>query len=267
MLHRSGVLCYEITIDKLGSYPQIGFAVEGFPCVGGNGVGDDSKSWGVDGGPRKSKWHNCGEEPWPCTWAEGDVVGLSANIDAGMIAVSKNGDWIDDGGGVVFEHEAIRAGVFPCFSASNSEFRCATTDFQHGAAAEDFWKRFFCTAITIPPGTTPIPPKAYANYASITFVELPVTVMTIGKMAFARCNSLNVGIPEHVVEIGVDAFKGCRLDPGCQERYDRIQEEWRKVNICHSLSPSSLLSTLAFPSFRLSSPFFIFLYLYPFLPI
>jgi hypothetical protein len=172
MIKRSGVLYYEYTIVKLGSCPQIGFAVEGFSS---NGVGDDSKSWGVDGSGNL-KWHNGKGQPWPCTWAEGDVVGLSANIDAGLIAVSKNGDWVDNGGGVVFEHEAIRAGVFPCFSADDSEFRYAMTDFQYGAAAEDFWRRRSITTITIPPGTTSIPPKAYAYYTSITSVEIPNTV-------------------------------------------------------------------------------------------
>jgi hypothetical protein len=88
MIKRSVVLHYEHTIAKLGSHPQIGFSVEGFSS---NDVGDDTKSWGVDGS-RKLKWHKGITQPWPCTWEGGDVVGLSANIDAGLIAVSKNSD-------------------------------------------------------------------------------------------------------------------------------------------------------------------------------
>jgi hypothetical protein len=219
MIKRSGVLYYEYTIVKLGMWPQIGFAVEGFSS---NGVGDDSKSWGVDGS-RNLKWHN-GRQQWPCTWKEGDVVGLSANIDAGLIAVSKNGDWVDDGGGVVFEHEAIRAGVFPCFSADDSKFLYAMTDFKYGAAAKDFWRRRSITAITIPSGTTSIPPMAYANYASITSFELPNTVTSIGAMAFAGCTSTKaVEFSDTVISIGLDAFKGCDLTPACQERYHKFQ--------------------------------------------
>jgi hypothetical protein len=207
---------------------QVGFAVEGFhPNESeSNGVGDCANSWGVDG-CRRAKWTAAferGVASWPCTWKVGDVVGLSANIDAGMIAVSKNGDWVEDGGGVVFEDVAIRAGVFPCFSAAKSEFRYAITDFQYGASADDFWKRLSITTITIPPGTTSIPCKAYAYHASIVSVEFPDSVISIGAMAFAGCTSLSsVVIPKCVVEIGFDAFKGCQLDPACQELYEKSQ--------------------------------------------
>merc|ERR1719453_1780598 len=113
-LTTSGVIYYEAAVLETGGIPQLGFATSGFargdaaPC--GEGVGDDSNSWALDGA-RKCKWGG-DMSPWACSWDVGDVVGLAANIDSGKIAVSKNGSWTDEANGVVFVDEAIKQGVF-----------------------------------------------------------------------------------------------------------------------------------------------------------
>ena len=62
---------YELEILDLGDdeCPQYVFAALAFARMLGSssdGVGDDDKSWSVDG-TRQLKWHN-GEETYPCTW-------------------------------------------------------------------------------------------------------------------------------------------------------------------------------------------------------
>jgi len=54
------------------------------------GVGDNAKSWAVDGA-RRMKWHDGETKKWDCLWKDGAVIGLAANVDTGMIAVSVDG--------------------------------------------------------------------------------------------------------------------------------------------------------------------------------
>jgi len=42
-------------------------------------VGDDEKSWVVDG-VTKCKWHN-GKTEYQCEWKIGDVVGLACDLE------------------------------------------------------------------------------------------------------------------------------------------------------------------------------------------
>lgn len=139
----SGVLYYEVEV--LGcedGVAQVGFSLaDGLPVADGycdDGVGDDDKSWAIDGS-RQIKWHD-GDSDWQVKWAVGDVFGLAANVDTGEIAVSKNGDWSEAGCGVVFESEAIKAGVFPCFTGLSFELRCSFQDWKHAQPAADLWK-------------------------------------------------------------------------------------------------------------------------------
>lgn len=138
----SGVLYYEVDVLGCDGVAQVGFSLaDGLSQIDeycGDGVGDDEKSWGVDG-TRRSKWHN-GDSEWPVEWAVGDVFGLAANIDTGKIAVSKNGDWGEAGCGVVFESDAIKAGVFPCFTAGGFELRYRFKDWKHAPPAPDVWQ-------------------------------------------------------------------------------------------------------------------------------
>ena len=69
------------------------------------------------------------------------MIGLAANVDLGKIAISKNGKWAGEACGVVFEDEAIKAGVFPYMSAGGYTIRYSFADFKHGAPplGADVW--------------------------------------------------------------------------------------------------------------------------------
>jgi len=69
---------YELVIIEMDMFPQYGFTSAAFnrvPAVSGNGVGDDTESWAVDGA-RKCKLHD-GTAAYECKWKVGDVVGLA----------------------------------------------------------------------------------------------------------------------------------------------------------------------------------------------
>eukprot|EP00592_Proboscia_alata_P021127 CAMPEP_0194403016 /NCGR_PEP_ID=MMETSP0176-20130528/1689_1 /TAXON_ID=216777 /ORGANISM="Proboscia alata, Strain PI-D3" /LENGTH=734 /DNA_ID=CAMNT_0039200657 /DNA_START=106 /DNA_END=2307 /DNA_ORIENTATION=- len=122
----SGVIYYELEVlENECGYPQLGFAhKDGIKLsnkYSGLGVGDNNTSWGVDGN-RSIRWHD-GELPWPCSWEVGNIIGLAANIDKGMIAVSKDGNWTKVGSGVVFEDDSIKEGVYPCFTGQSFKMR------------------------------------------------------------------------------------------------------------------------------------------------
>ena len=72
--------------------------------------------------------------------AEGDVVGLAASVDAGKIALSKNGSWEGAGCGVVFEDAKIRAGIYPALSCSGGTlvYRFAAP-FLFGPPGAELW--------------------------------------------------------------------------------------------------------------------------------
>lgn len=134
MLASSGVLYYEVEILKSDGIPQVGFALGDFGIVNettGEGVGDDSLSWGLDG-VRGTRWYD-GSSEWPCQWAEGDIIGFAANIDVGKIAVSKNGSWSESPNGVVFENDKIKAGVYPALTGSGYNVRYNLDGATHGA--------------------------------------------------------------------------------------------------------------------------------------
>jgi nucleoredoxin len=141
---KEGVLYYEIEVVGGDGIPQVGFASSDFDypvnAQTGEGVGDDATSWGVDG-VRKCKWHD-GDHSWDCQWAIGDVIGLAANVDKGMIAVSKNGSWnTAENLGVIFENEKIKAGVYPAFTGSgyNLRYSLESQGHKHGVPNEDVW--------------------------------------------------------------------------------------------------------------------------------
>jgi len=122
-LTTEGVCYYEVTVEGTDGIAQLGFALRTFNGDGedtysGDGAGDDSDSWAVDGA-RQLLWHNGTTDGWQCTWAKGDVVGFAANVTTGQLAVSKNGSWAESACGVVYTDEAIKGGVFPLLTAGS----------------------------------------------------------------------------------------------------------------------------------------------------
>merc|ERR1719152_1101401 len=119
----SGVIYYETTLLEMQGIPQIGFAtaafVTGDGAPRGEGVGDDEASWGLDG-VRNCKWGGGGPKPWDCTWAVGDTIGVAANVELGMLAVSKNGE-------------------YPAISASGFKMSCAFAGFKYALPTAEVW--------------------------------------------------------------------------------------------------------------------------------
>jgi nucleoredoxin len=139
----SGTIYYELEVINSDGVPQFGFALKDGLEVSDepscDGVGDEATSWAVDG-VRECKWHG-GPAPQACSWEAGNVIGLAVNIDKGMIAVSKDGDWKKEGFGVVFNDENIKKGVYPCFTASGHEVKYCFTqgDFKYGPPDSSIW--------------------------------------------------------------------------------------------------------------------------------
>ena len=99
----SGKRYYEVTLDKFGDDPRIGWAnhsMQRTTRATTDGVGGDANSWGVDGGTRKL-WHE-GSRFWDVkrAWSTGDVIGLAADLEAGVLRCSQNGEWTDAFAGV-----------------------------------------------------------------------------------------------------------------------------------------------------------------------
>jgi hypothetical protein len=121
---------------------QIGFSlkdgIERGDMLLSDGCGDKPSSWALDG-VRCRKWFEGAESEWPCTWVPGDVIGFAANVDAGKVAVSKNGKWTEEGCGIVLEDDKIKQGVFPCLTGGSYNIRYAFKDFSHAPPDDDWW--------------------------------------------------------------------------------------------------------------------------------
>ena len=63
----------------------------------GEGVGDNAKSWAVDG-VRCQKWHPGNQEEYGAKWSAGDVIGVAWDGVKREIAVSVNGDFAPPNG-------------------------------------------------------------------------------------------------------------------------------------------------------------------------
>jgi ankyrin repeat protein len=101
-----GCFYFEIHILR-GHVSQFGFCSKGFEASEdpeGQGVGDDDKSWAVDG-HRKQKWHNNEGMHFGSSWSNNDVIGLAIDMrhpGAAVMSVSVNGSF-DPPNGVAFE--------------------------------------------------------------------------------------------------------------------------------------------------------------------
>ena len=69
------------------------------------------------------------------------VIGLAADLDAGKVAVAKNGSWDAEGCGVMLEGEVFKVAVYPAISAGGgSEVRyCFAAPFKHGPPEPKVW--------------------------------------------------------------------------------------------------------------------------------
>ena len=66
--------------------------------------------------------------------------GFAANVDAGKVAVSKNGSWSDEGCGVMLEGDAFKVGVYPAFSINEGKVRhCLVAPFKHDPPEAGLW--------------------------------------------------------------------------------------------------------------------------------
>ncbi len=73
-----------------------------------------------------------------------------------------------------------------------------------------FYKCYSLTSINIPASVTSIGSYAFQNCYSLTSISIPASVTSIGSSAFFNCDSLtSISIPASVTSIGKDAFKGC----------------------------------------------------------
>ena len=78
---------YEIEVLNSLRAPQFGFvsaSFEGYEQYTGEGVGDDSNSWGIDG-DRQKLWHDGPRDGYTGTWRKGDVIGLACDLKTGQV--------------------------------------------------------------------------------------------------------------------------------------------------------------------------------------
>jgi hypothetical protein len=131
----SGVAFYEVEVLSLQGNrwrtrccPQFGWATGDFTrAVGartGEGVGDDTCSWGVDG-VRVKAWGDGGGHDYGQAWQEGDIIGCAANLDTGAISFGLNGSW-EPPTGIAFDGVQATGGLYPALTGSahgDSELR------------------------------------------------------------------------------------------------------------------------------------------------
>ena len=134
---------YELEIlERDDEYPQYGFAAPAFERMLGSssdGVGDDDKSWAVDG-TRQLKWHN-GTKTYPCTWQAGDVIGLACDLSTMQMHVSVNGSFAAPNGAVFeLDPDAVHDGLFAAFSgmSGNVRYNLGEAPFKHAPPVADY---------------------------------------------------------------------------------------------------------------------------------
>jgi len=120
----SGKWYYEATV-LTDSLMQIGWACDDFTGEAdrGNGVGDDSLSWSIDG-YRKLRWHGGLSSPWPIQkWNAGDVVCCAVDIDNRVMRFALNGQWSNSGEDTAFSGFTFKdgSGISPAVSFGDGQ--------------------------------------------------------------------------------------------------------------------------------------------------
>jgi len=128
----------EVLHDSI-QYPQWGFATRDFEPTDtytGNGVGDDSESWGFDGSRRKV-WYKGKDIKYSGLWRAGDVIGLACYVNDGptLIQVSVNGEWMESS----LELPSGLSGLYPALTAQRATVRVNLTgNWRFGPPGDDF---------------------------------------------------------------------------------------------------------------------------------
>ena len=123
-----GKFYYEIEVLTMGDAPQFGWATEGFERIeghSGNGVGDDTCSWGFDGDRvlKHNDVNNDGTQPFGKVWVAGDVLGLAIDLVGKTVSFSVNGDFSEPCG-VAFSNIDIPAGwIMPALTSYSGTYR------------------------------------------------------------------------------------------------------------------------------------------------
>jgi len=111
----------------------------------GVGVGNDEFSWGIDFFTgNKIHFVSFGDRGMRSKFEAEKVIGIAANLDKGMIAISVDGDWsYEHGNGVQFEDESIKSGVYPCITAKLVEMECKFgPDFKYAPPHTSLWGKW-----------------------------------------------------------------------------------------------------------------------------
>jgi len=124
----SGRWYYEIEVVKIESVCQFGWATAGFDATEeprGQGVGDDTVSWGFDG-IRRNLWgdNQSGQSPddnsYGPEWNNGDVLGLAVDVDQKSLSFFVNGIPL----GIAFSDISLPAGwIAPAISAQGGSYK------------------------------------------------------------------------------------------------------------------------------------------------
>ena len=141
-LHRSymrkqGKYYYEIKLIEVEpGCIQAGVLTERFSAKGSSneGVGDDEHGWGGDG-LRNIFWHD-GRHQFEQDWSAGDIIGIAADLDAGKMLFTVNGQDTTERS---FDHGTF--GVFPAVSTTKMKFSVyfGHSTCQHKPAGYESW--------------------------------------------------------------------------------------------------------------------------------
>jgi hypothetical protein len=111
----TGKWYWEITLTSAGT--DVGVGISTNPAGSANSyIGSDINSWGYYGS-NGNKWNNNSQTAYGATYANGDVIGVALDLDAGTLVFYKN----NTSQGTAFSSLASNT-YFPALSVNNSSF-------------------------------------------------------------------------------------------------------------------------------------------------